>query len=151
MVAFLFTLIELSSLPVTVLKLWRSKCLRHAMSTSLWICVRAINLLGIVGTKGRIPKARDSILWYTEGTEVINEWIWLVIHGNNCTIHCCYPCLARAQWRSAIQVASGAYAPPVTKIRIIFLVCDFSECMYVWGFTRKTYWYVCQVIQARVV
>ena len=37
----------------------------------------------------------------------------------------------------AIQVASGAYAPPVSKIHNI-LVCDFSECMYVWWFTHKT-------------
>ena len=30
----------------------------------------------------------------------------------------------------AIQVASGAYAPLSAKY-IIFLVCDFSECMYI--------------------
>ena len=51
-----------------------------------------------------------------------------------------------------IQVASGAYAPPSAKY-IIFLVCDLSECMYVCMeiYAQKTYRYVCQVIQARVV
>ena len=50
----------------------------------------------------------------------------------------------------AIQVALGAYASPVCKLHNIFGM-RFLRIMYVWGFTRKTYRYVCKVIQARVV